>query len=134
VLEVAGGVEDGSDNALGKFVEDEQIGLELADFVFDFLFVELALPADGFEEGALGPVDPGGVVAFFAGPDVLADDPAVDPSGAGVIASAIGAGFPGHEVTGDLEAEQMWEALHTGGRARDMRAEARRPGESIGDK
>jgi hypothetical protein len=112
VLEVAGGVEGGADDALGELVEDEQVGLELADFGGDFFSVEFPLSALTFAEGAVGPVGSDGLVALVAGSDVFADDPAVDPPGAGVIALSIGAGFPGHEVTGELEVEQARGALH----------------------
>jgi hypothetical protein len=54
-------------------------------------------PALALEELAAGKVDDAGRVAFGAAADVDADDPAIEAVGAGVIAEAIGAGFPGHE-------------------------------------
>jgi hypothetical protein len=78
---------------VSEFIEDEQIGFELPDFVFDFLFVELALAANGFEEGALGPLETGGAVALLAGADGFVDDPAVDPAGTRVTASVFGEGY-----------------------------------------
>jgi hypothetical protein len=78
VLEVAGGIEHRPDDRMGEFVEDEQVGLELADFVFDFLFVELALAADAVEKLPAGTVGDGGRVAGSAAADEQADDAAVD--------------------------------------------------------
>jgi hypothetical protein len=63
----------------------------------DFLGDRGAFAAVTFGELSAGAVGDGGVVAFGAAADVDADDPAVDAAGAGVIASAIGSGFPGHE-------------------------------------
>jgi hypothetical protein len=96
VLVIAGGVQGSPDDRMSEFVEDEQVGLELADFVFDFLFVEMALPALTFAEGAVGPSGSRSLVAFFAGPDGFADDPALDPAGALVTARVFGEGIPGH--------------------------------------
>jgi hypothetical protein len=70
------------------------------------------LAALGLEELATCEVDDAGGIAFGAAADVDADDPAIDAVGAGVIAEAVGAGFPGHD--GRLsEAAQMERALHT---------------------
>lgn len=91
-LVIAGGVQDCADDALDELVEDEQVGFELADFVDDVL----VSASVAFEQGAAGPVDSGGRVSFVAGADIFADDPAVDLAGAGVIAFAVGSGFPGH--------------------------------------
>jgi hypothetical protein len=71
----------------------------MANFVGDDGTFVGTFPALALEELAAGEVDDAGRVAFGAPADIDADDPAVDPVGAGVIAEAIGAGFPGHEVS-----------------------------------
>jgi hypothetical protein len=93
---IAGGIKSGPDNALDELVEDEQVGLEFADCVFDFFDVELTLAALAVDQCAIGPVGPRGFVAFFAWAEVLANDPAVDSAGAVVVAFAVGSSFPGH--------------------------------------
>jgi hypothetical protein len=106
---VAGGFESSPDELMGKGVEEQQVGFEAADFVGD----ESTFAAFALDEFAAGAVHDRGGVAFGAAADVHADDPAVDPVRAGVIASAIGAGFPGHEG-GFSKAAQTRGALHNG--------------------
>jgi hypothetical protein len=120
VLVIAGGVKRGADDRLGELVEDEQVGLELADFVFDFLLIDLALPALTFAEGAVGPSGAGGVVALFAGADVFADDPALHPAGARVTARVFGEGEPGHGGFGSGAGERVRAARHAGADARPV--------------
>jgi hypothetical protein len=116
VLVIAGGMQGGPDDFLGELVENEQVGFKLADFIFDFFLVELALAALALSEGAIGPIGAGGLVTLVAGPDVLADDPAVDAAGAVVISPAVGAGFPGHWRSSRSGATQTRHATGQGRR------------------
>jgi hypothetical protein len=122
VLVVAIGFEEGTDEGMAQIVEEEQVGLELADVVG----AEGAFAAVGVAVEALGPVDDRGRFAFGASADVLADDSAVDAAGTGVIASAIGAGFPGHEGAGWKWRGRTGRYTTTGGAGR--RWPARAPG------
>jgi hypothetical protein len=114
MLVIAGGVQNGADDGFGELVEDEQVGFELADFVFEFLFVKLALPALACEQCAIGPIGSRGLIAFFAGADVLADDPAFDRAGARVTARVFGEGEPGHGGFGSDADERGRAARHAG--------------------
>jgi hypothetical protein len=118
VLVIAGGVQGRADDTLGELIEDEQVGFELADFVFDFIDVELPLAALAFDQCAIGPVGSCGLVAFVAAAEVLANDPAVDAAGAVVIAFAVGSGFPGHGGFGSGAGERG------AAEGQDMRARA----------
>jgi hypothetical protein len=92
VLMVAGGFESGTGNESGEGIEEEQVGLELSDFVGD----GGALAALAFDERAAGLVDRRGRVGFGPDAEVFTDDVPVDAPGAGVVTSAM-ASFPGHE-------------------------------------
>jgi len=96
VLVEAGSFEGGPGERSGEGIEEQQVGFEVANSV-DFVGGEGTFPAFALDELPDGAVPDGGGVAFGAAADVDADDPAVDPMGAGVIAAAIGAGFPGHD-------------------------------------
>ena len=92
VLVEASGFEGAAGDEVTEGVEEQQVGFKFADFVGDgSAFLPLALG-----ELPAGAVDDGRGVASPAAADVHADDFSVDPAGAGVIASAIGTGFPGH--------------------------------------
>jgi hypothetical protein len=121
VLVEAGGFEGRPRDKFGEGVEEQQVGLEAADLFDD----ELATAAFGRAELPTGAIADGGGVSPAASADVHADDFSVDPPGAGVIASAIGASFPGHESrrrvkTGDKR-RRCEGATQPGGRARKQR-------------
>jgi hypothetical protein len=93
VLVEAGGFEGSPGEQMGESVEEQQIGFEPADFIGDVG----TFPALAFDDLAASAIGDGGRVAFRAAANVDADNAAIDAARAGVIASAIGAGFPGHE-------------------------------------
>jgi hypothetical protein len=105
VLVVAGGFQSAAGDGLGKSVEEQRVGLEAADLV----------GAEGLPlafdpgEGAAAPVALGGHVAAGPAAEVLADDAAVDPPGAGVVRAVLAAAFPGH---GRLRSGGLAGALH----------------------
>jgi hypothetical protein len=92
VLVEAGVFEGGVGERDGDGVEEQEVGLEVAGLVGD----EGMFASAAIGELADGAVADGGGVAGRSAADVDANDMAVDAAGAGVIASAIGAGFPGH--------------------------------------
>jgi hypothetical protein len=82
---IAGRQEHGLGEQFGEFNEFLHVlGERSCGFA-----VGLDLPATGFVLG-------GGPLALLADADVLADDAAIFPSGAGVIGSATSSGFPRH--------------------------------------
>lgn len=105
VLVKASGFESGAGDEIGEFVEEQQIGFELADFVGDkgpFL-------AFAVEEFSASPIGDGGRVALGPATDVDADDPAIPAPCARVIGAAFSACFPGHE-SGFSKRRNRWGA------------------------
>ncbi len=82
MLVEAGGFESVPDELMGQSVEEQQVGFKLANLVGD----QSPFAAFALDELSSGPIGNSGRVAFGAAADVDADDPAVDPVRAGVIA------------------------------------------------
>jgi hypothetical protein len=130
MLVEAGGFEFGPGDCMREGVEQQQIGFELADFAGDDGTFVGKFPALALEELAAGEVDDAGRVACGAAADVDAHDPAVDAVSAGVIAEAIGAGFPGHEAGSRKRRRREWRYIQIDGAC--WRRAGRTPGESLG--
>jgi hypothetical protein len=105
VLVEAGGFESIPGNQMGECVEEQQVGFEPANSIGP-KSTRLALGVDG---PAAAKVRDGGRVAWGAA-DVDADHLALHPPGPGVIAKAVGAGFPGHgrRVTEAAQAKRRY--------------------------
>jgi hypothetical protein len=106
VLVEPGGLQGDAGDRFGERVEEQEVSLEPANFVGD----EVPPAAFAVDEGAAAAVAFGGEFGAAAAADVLADDAAVDPPGAGVVAAAVGGGVPGHG--GRLRSGAVAGALH----------------------